>query len=64
MTGTYKTIDNCEYEVFWHQPDTRKKAELMMRCTKSTVKEGISEAFKPLDGQIERNIKFGSWIKI
>lgn len=63
MTGTYRTLDNCEYEVFLHQPDKRKKAELLVRCIKSPVRSGIFAPFTPLDGQIERNVKFGSWIK-
>lgn len=64
MIGRYRTLDDCIYEVFWHQPDKRVKEELRVRCIHSTVRDGEQKTFKPLGGQIERNVKSQSWIKI
>lgn len=64
MIGKYKTLDNCIYEVFWFQPDKRLKPVIKVKCVKSTTREGELKAFSPIPGQIERNIKSGSWIKI
>lgn len=64
MTGIYETLDGCQYEVFIHQPDKRIKPETKIRCVKSTIRDGPFESFKPLDGQIERNLNAHTWKKI
>ena len=64
MTGIYETLDGCQYEVFIHQPDKRKAGETKMRCIKSSIREGPFEPFKPIDGQIERNLLAHTWKKI
>jgi hypothetical protein len=64
MTGHYTTIDGSEYEVF-HSTimDGKKKVSaLMARCTKSQTK--TDTPFTVLEANIERCVKFGSWVKI
>lgn len=65
MIGTYKTIDDCIYEVFFFQPDKRKAGELKVKCIQSTVRDKCGESFNPVVGQLERNILINkTWTKV
>ena len=64
MTGHYKSIDDSEYEVYHStMMDGKKKVTaLMAKCTKSQTK--TDTPFPIDDRNIERCVKFGSWVKI
>lgn len=65
MIGTYKTTDDCIYEVFLSQPDKRKAGELKVKCIQSTVRSEGHLPFTPIPGQLERNIILNkTWTKI
>lgn len=64
MTGTYTTIDGSEYEVFFADVREGKRtiSALVARCTKGMKKS--DSQFRITEQNIDRNVRFGSWIKI
>lgn len=64
MHGTYQTKDNCNYLVYEQKIAKTQKYETLVRCIKSTVRDGQFEPFRLVAGQLERNIKSGAWTKI
>lgn len=64
LIGHYKTIDDCEYQVYTDTVLEGKKRviALMAKCIKSKTK--TDQPFPILDTNIARMINFGSWVKI
>lgn len=63
MIGTYQTIDNCRYRVFYDKVGKPAKTTLMAICEKSTVRDPPFTAFVISEYQIERNVRHNCWTK-
>lgn len=64
MLGSYRLIDDSEYEVYYDEVREEKKTitVLLARCTKSKTK--TDKPFKIREADIDRNVRHNLWIKI